>query len=155
MLLRAGKNGERLLIKSSSVLWTWGIVSLYPLCSSVIDQQSENMAVICRDYESSTQVQLSSRAWALSGRQVPDYAPVGVRTGGSIVFPIIWTGASDFMFILFDCMHMPLGSCKMNFDFDIPPRHARAYACKRDSIWAVSVAHVIQTCLITEQKGTF
>ena len=53
----------------------------------------------------------SQKIWALSGRQVLDYAPVGVRAGGSIVFPIIWTGTSDFVFSLTVCI-CPSGPAK-------------------------------------------
>ena len=49
----------------------------------------------------------SCPAHALSGCQVPDYAPGWNQSGGSIVFPIIWTGTSDFMFILWLFAYAP------------------------------------------------
>ena len=56
--------------------------------------------------------QLSSRAWALSGRQVPDYAPVGVRAGALSYFRLFGLELQISCYSL----HMPLGSCKMNFE---------------------------------------
>ena len=53
--------------------------------------------------------QLSSRAWALSGRQVPDYAPVGVRAGALSYFRLFQISC-----LYFDCMHMPT----LNFDLN-------------------------------------